>query len=341
MSTAAALNVVPKPLTGPQRAAILVMYLERDVAREVLRHMSDDDLQQVGAAMSEVDAVPPHVIEDVVGQFVRDMYDACLVPRTGPEFALDVLPELVDAHRRPRLVSALRRKLSKRLETELARHPARTVAAVLLDEHPQTQAVALLLMGQDLAAKVLARFPEDAKADVAMRMARMERIPAELADEVEESLLAALSDDGAGGITIEGVDRTAKILGRLTGEDQQVVLDGIAADAFDLAETLRRRMVVFEDLVRLDDRSMQSLLKGVERDKLVVALRGSSEDLLALVMRNMSSRAAQDLAEEIEVMGPKPKAVVEAAREEVVQTMLQLREEGALVFSFGDDSEML
>ncbi|MBX2801958.1 MAG: hypothetical protein KTR31_30035 [Myxococcales bacterium] len=339
--SASAASPDPSNLTGPQRAAILVMYLDRSVAKEVLRHMSDQDLKQIGEAMAEVESVSPEIIEEVVGQFVRDMYDACLVPRTGSEFALDVLPDLVEDSRRPRLMSVLRRQLSNRLAEEVARHPNRTVAALLLDEHPQTQAVALLLMGEDNAAGVLGQFPDVARGDVAMRMARIKRIPAQLADKVEESLLAALADEGAGGLDLPGIDRTAKILGRLSGEHQQEVLDGIARDEPELSEILRRRMVVFEDLTGLDDRSMQTLLKSIERDKLVIALRGASDGLLALVLRNMSSRAAQDLSEEIEVLGPKPKQVVEQAREEIVQTVLHLREEGAIVLSFGDDSEMM
>lgn len=331
----------PDGLTGPQRAAILVMYLTRDVAKEVLRYLSDAELEQVGAAMAAVEKVEPRTIEIVVEKFIRDMYDACLVPSTGPEYALETLPQLVDDTRRPRLVSALRRKLSDRLAAAVAEHPARTVAAVLKDEHPQTQAVALLLMGEDNAAGVLACFEEDERAQVALRMARIERVPGVLADEVEDVLLAALEETGVGGLVLPGVDRTAKILGRLPGEEQQAVLDGIARGEPDLSDTLRRRMVVFDDLGRLDDRSMQTLLKSIEREKLVIALRGAGDDILNLVIRNMSSRAAKDLVEEIEVLGPKPKAVVEQSREEIVQTVLHLREEGAIVLSFGDEAEML
>ena len=332
----------PEDLTGPQRAAVLVMYLDREVAKEVLRHLSDNDLNGIGEAMAEVEHVTPEVIEEVVGQFIRDMYDACLVPTTGQDFALDVLPELVEPSRRPRMVSHLRRNLSNRLAQAVGQHPPQTVAAVLLDEHPQTRAVALLLMGEDCAADVIGEFPDGDRSEVALRMARIERIPAQLADKVEESLIAALDDaDGIGGMTLPGVDRTAKILGRLGLEQQQSVLDGIARGEPELSEILRRRMVVFDDLTRLDDRSMQTLLKSIERDKLVIALRGATPEITDLVLRNMSSRAAQDLAEEIEILGPKPRSVVEQAREEIVQTVLHLREEGALTMSFGGDNEML
>lgn len=342
MSTADAPSLQPGDLTGPQRAAVLVMYLQREVAREVLRHLSDADLNGIGEAMAEVENVTPEVIEDIVGQFIRDMYDACLVPTTGTEYALDVLPDLLEAKRRPKMMSHLRRQLSNRLAEAVGDHEPRTVAAVLLDEHPQTRAVALLLMGEDHAAAVLGEFPEEIRSEIALRMARMERVPAGLADKVEESLIAALEDDSAvGRITVEGVDKTAKILGRLNMDQQQSVLDGIARGEPELSEMLRRRMVVFDDLAGLDDRGMQTVLKSIERDKLVIALRGASDVITDLVLRNMSSRAAKDLAEEIEILGPKPRAVVEQAREEIVQTVLHLREEGAVTLSFGGDNEMM
>ena len=330
------------PLSGAQRAAILVMYLEQDVAREVLNNLSDAELERVGQAMSEVETVDPQTIEGVVGEFIRALHDACLVPRTGPEFAMDVLPNLVTEDRRRRVIASIRRRLSHRLAAEVDRHTAPTVAAILLDEHPQTGAVALLLMGDDNAARVLNAMPDEPRTDIAYRMARIERIPTDLADDVENNLLSALTDaEDAGGVVVEGMDRTAKILGRLETESQRVVLDGIANADTDLSDMLRRRMVVFDDLVALDDRSMQTLLKSVEREKLIIALRGAHEALLDLVLRNMSSRAAQDMREEIELLGPKPKALVETAREEVVQTVLHLREEGGISLSMGTDDEMM
>lgn len=342
MSALAQDTLSDAPLSGAQRAAILVMYLDQDVAKSVLENLSDAELERVGEAMSEVHTVDPQTIERVVEDFVHALHDACLVPRTGPEFAIDVLPTLVDDERRRRVISPIRRRLSHKLASEVERHPAAAVAAILQDEHPQTGAVALLLMGDDNAARILDEFADELRTDIAFRMARIERIPTDLADDVEHNLLTALTDaDDAGGLEVEGLSRTAKILGRLHNDSQRLVLDGIATSDTELSDLLRRRMVVFEDLTGLDDRSMQAVLKSVEREKLIIALRGTSDALLQLVLRNMSSRAAQDMREEIELLGPKPKNLVEAAREEVVQTVLHLREEGAVSLSMGTDDEMM
>jgi flagellar motor switch protein FliG len=328
-------------LTGPQRTAILVMYLERPTAKAVLSHFDDDELQLVGEAMATIDRVPAELVEGIVTAFVRDLHEACLVPSTGTEFVMGILPGLVDERRRPKLMSGLRRKLSTRLADEVRRHPARTVAAILRDEHPQTRAVALLLMGEDQAADVLKHFDDAERNDLAMRMARIERLPSDLVDEVEDSLLLALENQESVGWVIQGVDRTAKILGRLNPDDQAILLEEIAGVEPELSETLRKRMVVFDDLGGMDDRSMQAVLKSIERDKLVIALRGAPKNLLDLVLRNMSSRAAADLAEEIDVLGPKPKNVVEAARDDILQTVLKLKEEGVVTLAIGGGGDML
>jgi len=328
-------------LTGPQRSAILVMYLEQDTARSVLSHFDDEELQQVGEAMATLEHLPAFLVQDVVSTFIRDLHEACLVPTSGVAYAMGVLPELVEPTRRPRLVSGLRRTLSSRLADEMARHPARTVAALLRDEHAQTRAVALLLIGEDQAAAVLAEFDDYERNDLAVRMAQVERLPGDLVDEIEDSLVTALRDQDSVGWEIKGVDRTAKILGRLDPDSQAVLLEEIAEERPELSETLRKRMVVFDDLGSMDDRSMQAVLKSIERDKLVIALRGAPADLLDLVLRNMSSRAAADLAEEIDVLGPKPKAVVEGARDDILQTVLKLKEEGVVTLAIGGGGEMM
>jgi flagellar motor switch protein FliG len=328
-------------LTGHQRSAILVMYLEQATAKAVLQHFGDEELQSVGEAMATLEHLPAHLVQEVVTTFVKDMHEACLVPTSGVDYAMGVLPDLVEPTRRPRLVSGLRRTLSTGLADEVARHPARTVAALLRDEHVQTRAVAMLLMTEDQAAAVLQEFHEEERNDLAVRMADVARLPGDLVDEIEDSLIEAMRDADSVGWTVAGVDRTAKILGRLDPEAQAVMLEEIAEDRPELSETLRKRMVVFDDLAGMDDRSMQAVLKSIERDKLVIALRGAPEELLDLVLRNMSSRAAADLAEEIDVLGPKPKQVVESAREDILQTVLKLKEEGVVTLAVGGGGEMM
>lgn len=328
-------------LNGIQKAAILVMYLEDDVARLILEQLSMDELEDLGMAMAEVDTVSLDVIEEVIADFVRDLYDVYMVPRTGKDYALGVLPGLLPEQRRDRVMGRLRRHISTEFEELIAARPPATVATLLLDEHPQTQAIALLLMGPDNAAIVLSYMDEEDQYDLSLRMARIERIPSEIADDVEASVRKALEERGTGLWSVEGVDSTAQMLGRMHSDFQQPILEKIAGTDFELSELLKRRMLLFKDLIKLDNKSIQAILKVVERQILLVALRGADNDVKDKFLSNMSSRAASDLRDELEIMAPVARSEVETAQEEIVKSALTLNEEGTIRLPFGGDDDLV
>ena len=329
----AALNSITdiEELTGTQRAAVLVMYLDAKVARVLINQLTNVEIQDIARAMAEVDNIEANVIEQVVGEFVRDMSKVAVVPQTGKNYALDVLPNLVDDEgRRESLITNLRRELSTDFPEYIAGRPARNVATILQDEHPQVQAVGLLLMGLENAAKVMARMDDDERYTISMRMARIQNISIELADDVERTLRQTLESEGAERWNIAGLDNAAQILGRLTRPVQEPLLERIADQDRELSDILRRRMFRFEDLTNLDDRGVQTLLKSVDRQALLTALQGADETIRELFLRNMSTRAAQDLREELEIMAPVPRSVSRTAGEQIVQIALKLQEEGVL-----------
>ncbi len=326
-------------LTGQHRAAVLVMYLEPPVARALLSQLSSHELRDIGRAMADIELIEPNVIEQVVSEFVRDLSKTAIVPKPGKTFALNDYPELINEERREGLATALRREISTEFQEFIATRPALTVATLLQDEHPQVQAVALLLMGPDNAARVLAKIDEQDRYEISMRMARITNIPTEMADDVERMLRQTLENDGSERWQIAGLDTAAQILGRLGRTVQEPLLGRIAAEDRDLSETLRRRMIRFEDLTSLDDRGIQALLKSVDRQTLLSALKNADPGLRELFLKNMSSRAAQDLREELELMSAVPRAMSRSAGEQIVQVALKLQEEGVLRLFTASDSE--
>ncbi|MCP4918363.1 MAG: hypothetical protein GY913_15770 [Proteobacteria bacterium] len=326
-------------LSGIQRAALLLMYLERDIARKLLQQLSTAEVRQVGMAMADVEDVSPETIEGIVGDFIRDLYRMSLLPKSGRAFALRVLPGLVDDERRPRVEGALRRRLSTEFEEYIKTRSPRAVAALLSDEHAQTRAVALLLMGPTNAARVMAFLDEEEQADSAMRMARIKNVPGELADDVEKALRESLEDDGADRWSVEGVDQAAQTLGRMGKKVNEPLLVKLATQDRDLSETLRRRMVVFADLAGLDRRAVQAMLKEIDKQDLLMALKGAEVSMQDLFLENLSSRAAADIREELEIMGPTPKAVITKAQENVVEIALRLAEEGLIYLPMGDEED--
>jgi flagellar motor switch protein FliG len=322
-SVAAALN-------GSQRSAILLMYLARETAKKVLQHLTVREVEDIGRAMVELPSVEPQVVELVVRDFVRALARSKVVPSSGRDFALGVFPDLVGGDRGRRVGGALRREYSTDFQELCSKHSPRTIAALLQDEHPQTRAVALLMMGTDTAARVIGEMDEDDRLDLSIRMARIDGVPASVADDIERSVRDALDESNTDRWKVTGIDRAAQVLGRLPATSNEPLLTRIGEADPDLSSILRRRMVTFKDLGNLDDRSIQTVLKSVERQTLIIALRGADATMREIFLRNMSSRAASDLAEEIELLAPQPKAEVVRAQEELVQIVQKLAAEGVV-----------
>jgi flagellar motor switch protein FliG len=325
-------------LSGIEKAAILVMYLERETAREVLRRLSDEEVKKLGMAIASVQHIPDGVLEGVVGDFIMALQSVSFVPITGRDFAQEVLPDLVDEGRRHVVAGAIRRRVGGDFEDFIKTKSPSAIAAVLRDEHPQVQAVALLRMGPENASRVLAILPEEAQYDLTIRMARAERVSGALADDVEDSVRRSLEDQDDP-LPIGGAQTTARILGRLPREKNQGVLVRLRDEGNDLADRLQRLMVVFEDLVALDDRAIQALLRVVERADLVMALKGASPDLRARFLKNLSSRAAADLQDEMDVLGNPRKAQMRTAQENVTAAAQRLHDDGVIVLVTGPDEE--
>ncbi len=340
MSAAPRLQLVPNTtadLSGVQKSAILVMYLERDAARSMLRHLSDEEVKQVGVAIAGMREIPEDVIEGVVSEFVEQLRHVTVLPATGPDFVRNVLPQLVDEGRRERVTHAARREADD-LEAFVRTRPAAAIAAILADEHPQVRAVALLRMGVDNAARVLSCFPDDVQSDLTIRMTRAERVAGEFADDVEFALRRAL-EDIEDPLPLGGVENAARILGRMSRDKNTVLLDQIRVREEDLADDLARRMVSFEDLERLDPRAIQAVLRVVERNDLVLALKGAHETLRERFLQNLSTRAAADIREEIEILGVARRALVREAQERIVAAARKLAEEGVIFLDLGESED--
>ena len=221
---ALALQNQDETYSGVERTAILVMYLERGLAKALLDLMNDEEVRKVGMAMASIDRVDAPDIERIVGDFVRELYEVSLMPRTGPEFVNKVLPELLEDERRETILPILKRRVNTEFADFISNRPPEAVAAIMADEHPQTQAVAMALMGPDNAAKVMRLMPEEDKGEVTVRMARLKRIPGELIDDVTTAITAALGRDDDF-LDVGGVDRTARMLGRLAKTENDRILE--------------------------------------------------------------------------------------------------------------------
>jgi len=323
---------------GLERAAILLMYLDRSLAKSLLDRMSDDEVRRIGLAMASIERVEPPDIERIVGDFIRDLYEVSMMPRSGADFVNTILPDLLPEDRRDSILPVLKRRVNREFEDFITNRAPEAVAAIIKDEHPQAQAVALALMGPNNAARVLRLMDPEVKGEVTMRMARLRRVPGDLIDDVTNALITALGRDDDF-LELGGVDRTARVLGRLVKTENDRILEVVAGEDNALAERLRRRMVLFSDLAELTNRAIQTLLKQVDRDDLILALKGADSGEVDRFLDNVSSRAAEDIREEMEIMGQVPKSRVRGAQERIVATALKLAEEGAIYLAIGAEED--
>ena len=334
MSTA----VEQSSFTKPQKAAILIMYLEREVSKKILAQLSDDEVRTIGMAMASIDKVTPLEIESVVAEFLRELVDTTLVKYNGPGYVKQILPDLIDEERRDQIIPPITRRVDRDFEIFIKDRKPGAVAALLKDEQVQVQAVALALMGADNAARVLRYMDQHRQAEVTMRMSRLKHIPGDLGDDITRSIRRALGS-AEDYIEVGGVDKTARILGKMRQKDQQPILGAVEDEDGELAESLRRRMVVFQDLMQLNRRGMQTLLKNVDKDDLKKALKDARPEIIDFFLSNVSKRQAEELREEIEISGPVQKSRIRIAQENIVAEALKLMEEGVIFLDLGAPDE--
>ena len=328
-----------KDLSGPERSAVLMMFVHPRVAAGLLSRLSTGEVTQIGIAMKRLERLEPSVIEEVVAHFVRDLSDTVHLPHSGKDFALNQLSKLVSEDKRKAVDDAVRREIDDGFEQFISQCVPSAVAIILRDEHPQARATALLMMGSENATKVLSLMLEKEQFECTRRMARMKSVDASTARDVEASLREALGSGLVARLRFQGIEQTARILCRMGRSAYEPLLARIASQDKGLAEAIRKKMVQFSDLHALDRRGMQALMKEIEANDLITALRGADRALLSHFLQNLSKRRAEDLVEEIAIASPIPMNRIQEARESIVQTAMRLHDEGALFFPIGADSE--
>jgi flagellar motor switch protein FliG len=316
-----------QPLSPAQRAVLVLMSLDEQVAAELLRHMEEADLKRLAAAVEGLDQVSFDAAMPVLEQFERALQRPQLAGR-GARYMRKLTAAAVGNEKADRLFAAPGPTPPSPLDA-IRSAKAATLAELLQDEHPQVAAVVLSQLPQ--AGKVLQAMPAGLQADLAARIATLEEIPPQVLEIASESLQRQLA--AAGGMSKEGksefdgVAYVATLLNDLPPEASDQVLASLDEET---ARKVRQAMFTFEDLLRLDKRSMQTLLREVPGDQLCVALRTASESIRTHFFACMSSRAAETMREDLELMPPKRLSEVEAAQREVVDIAMRLGQTGQL-----------
>jgi flagellar motor switch protein FliG len=327
---------------GRRKAAILCVALGPVAAAEIFRRLPPDVLEQLTVEMARTRVVEPEQQERVL----TELLDAAAVGgwdiEGGIRYARQVLERALGPERAEELLKRLDAAIELNPFDFLRRTPPDQIFAFLRYEAPQTVALVLANLPNDVAAKVLSQMPAEQQAEIAACIAQMSHVSPDVVKEVAAVMEAKLEvvtkhEVSAAG----GVRSLAQILSQSDRSTERNILDTLSETSPELAEAVRSLLFVFEDLMKLDDRAIQLVLKEIEAKDLALALRGTSEAVRERIMANMSSRAAEMLAEEMEFMPPQRRRTVEEAQAKIVAVVRRLEDAGAITISRGDDEDEL
>jgi len=328
-------------LPGRRKAAILLVSLGSKGAAEVFRHLPNEMIEQLTVEMAKMQAVEPEYASSVMQEMVDTAYARGYLAEGGLRFAREVLEQSVGSQRAGEILNRLSVIIEQTPFEFLRNTPADQIAAFLRNEHPQTVAMVVAqLPNTPLAAKVMELLEAELQADVAMRIAMMGQtspdVVKEVAQVMERKLETVLQREWA---AAGGVRSLAAILNAANRSTERNILEHLGNENDEVANEVRSLLFVFEDILKLDDRSIQMVLREVDSKDLGLAMRGASTEVQSKILDNMSQRGAEMLREEMEYMPPQRSRVVEEAQTKIVGVVRKLEDSGELVISRGGDAE--
>jgi len=329
-------------LTGIQKAAVLMIALGPEMSSQIIRHLTESEIEQLTLEMASMRKVSVEQRDQVLEEFHQMVLANDYIAQGGIDYAREVLERALGEQRAFEIISRLSSSLKMRPFDMIRRSDPKQLYSFIQGEHPQTIALVMAHLPPDKAAILLSSLPPERQADVAKRIATMGRTSPEVLKEIEKVLERKISSLAPADYTSPGgIQSVVDILNRTDPGTLKSVMDTLEIDDPDLAEQIKRQMFVFEDIVLLDDRGVQLVLREVETKDLALALKGCSQEVLQKVTQNMSSRAAQMLKEDMEFMGPVRLRDVEEAQQRIVKIIRKLEETGAIVISRGGGDEII
>jgi len=327
-------------LTGPQRAAVIIAQLDDDRANLLLRSMTENEVIRLMAEVARLPSLTTDDVREIVEAFTTEAGAYLQVRQGGMDLAQRWLHDRLGGPRAAEVMAELELMAQDQPLAFLNRIEPPLVAGSLADEHPQVVAVVLANIFHEHAARVLDRFDQDVRPEIVRRMATMVAVPPALVQRIADEMtlrLSAVLRSGGSPADVGGVSAAAAVLNNVDRTAEKQILASLEASDPDLADVIRGEMFVFDDVVQLDDLTLQSVLRSVVLKDLALALKTANHEVMGKFTRNISERAAQDLIEEVASLGPQRLSIIEAAQAAVVRTVRELADSGTIVIGRGND----
>jgi flagellar motor switch protein FliG len=328
--------------TGKEKAAMLLISLGPERSAEIFKHLKEEEIEELTLEIANIRTVSPEEKEKVLEEF----YQICLaqeyIAEGGIGYAKDILEKALGTQKALEIINKLTVSLQVRPFDFVRKADPSQLLNFIQKEHPQTIALILAYLKPAQSAVVLSALPHEKQADVARRIAIMDRTSPEVIKEVErileKNLSTLVTEDYA---SAGGVQSIVDILNSVDRGTEKHIMETLEIEDAELAEEIKKRMFVFEDILTLDSRSIQRFLREVDNSQLAIALKGATEEVQKIIFANMSKRMAEMIKEDIEYMGPVRLKDVEDAQQKIVNAIRKLEDAGEIVISRGGGDEII
>ncbi len=329
-------------LNGIQKAAILLITLGPEKSSKIFKHLKEDEIEQLTLEIANTRSVSQSLKEEVLDEF----YEVCLaqqyIAEGGIGYAKDLLEKALGSDKAMEVIGKLTASLQVRPFEFIRKIDASQLLNFIQDEHPQTIALILSYLSTSQASAIISSLSQDKQADVAKRIAQMDRTSPDVIKEVERVLERKFASLVNQDYTIAGgVDAIVEILNTVDRGTEKHIMETLEIDEPELADEIRRKMFVFEDILTLDDRSIQRVLREVDNNELAVALKNAGEDVQTAIFNNLSKRLATMIREDMDFMGPVRMKDVEEAQQKIVNIIRKLEDAGEIIIARGGGDELV
>jgi len=331
-----------KDMSGKQKAALLLISLGPEVSASVYKHLNEEEIEQLTLEISGVKKVESSVKEEIIEEFHNIALAQDYISQGGIGYAKTVLEKALGKEHAQAIINRLTSSLQVRPFDFARRAEPSQILNFIQNEHPQTIALILSYLEAEQAGLILSQLPQEMQADIAKRIATMESTSPEVISEIEAVLERKLSSTVTQDFTeTGGVDAVVEVLNGVDRSTEKTILDALEIQDPELAEEIRKRMFVFEDIITLDNRSIQRVIRDCENEDLILAMKVSSEEVKDILFKNMSQRMAESFKEEMDVMGPVRLRDVEEAQSRIVGIIRRLEDAGEIIIARGGGDDII
>lgn len=329
-------------LSGKQKAALLLISLGPDVSASIYKHLSEEEIEKLTLEISGVRKVDQRAKDAILEEFHNLALAQDYISQGGIAYAKTVLEKALGSDQADVIINRLTSSLQVRPFDFARKADPAQILNFIQNEHPQTIALVLSYLDPTQAGQILSALPQEVQADIAKRIALMESTSPEIINEVEQILERKLSTTVTQDYTqTGGIEAVVDVLNGVDRSTERTILDSLEIQDPELAEEIKKRMFVFEDIVTLDNRAIQRVIRDVDNADLTLALKVSSEEVRAIIFKNMSKRMAENFKDEMEVMGPVRLRDVEEAQTRIVSVIRRLEEAGEIIIARGGGDDII